>query len=80
MDEKTYTYKAMETSFTQGNLDTRLTAQLFHYSCNDCEWNFTIWDSQQKKEVYQGDLQQTIELILLGQTYKAQLAKEAKSA
>jgi hypothetical protein len=66
-------YKSMDVGFGQGNSEIRLTAQLFAYSNGDSEWQFGIFDSNIRKHVYKGSLQETIELILLGKLYKTQL-------
>jgi hypothetical protein len=48
-----------------------------HFSNDEAVWEIEIWDSVQKKHVYSGNLQETIELILLGKLYKEQLTKSA---
>ena len=64
-------YKSMDIRFSQANLDLAFTAML-----SGNQWNFKVHDhnpNQEYKVVYEGNLQETIELILLGKVLKAQL-------
>ena len=64
-------YKSMDIRFSQANLDLAFTAML-----SGNQWNFKVHDhnpNQEYKVVYEGNLQETIELILLGKVLKAQI-------
>jgi hypothetical protein len=70
-------YKSVDIRFFQEKLDLALTVNL-----SGNEWYFKIHDhtpSQEYKVAFEGNLQQTIELILLGKVLKDQLQKIDKA-
>ena len=74
MEQEKQGYKSMAIGFQQEELDCMLDGKLMYYrSGNKASWIFSIFDTVQKKHIYEGNLQETIELILLGKVLKAQI-------
>ena len=72
-------YKSIGTNYQQEYLGSMLSAHLMFYDhTGKAEWEFSIFDLSCKTHTYKGNLQETVELILLGKLYKEQLEKEAK--
>jgi len=71
MEQEKQGYKSMETRFYQEGLDSVLSGWL-----SGNQWTFKVHDhtpNQEYKVVFEGNLQETIELILLGKVLKAQI-------
>ena len=70
-------YKVQSTTFSQEG-QHRLTGQLFHHKSGDAEWDFCINESGTSEMLWRGNLQELIELVLLGKVYKDVLSEIAK--
>jgi len=55
-----------------------MTINLSPYNAGTDQYRIELFDSEIKEYAYSGNLQETIELILLGKSYKAQLQAEGK--
>jgi len=55
-----------------------MTIDLSPYNAGPDQYLIEIFDSKRKGFIYSGNLQETIELILLGKLHKAQLQAEGK--
>jgi hypothetical protein len=79
-DQEQKIYKNMMVRFYQERLGASMYAELSAY-VGDPQWEFTInnYESGKSIQVYEGNLQQTIELILLGKVLKDQLQKIDKA-
>ena len=74
MEQEKQGYKSMDITFQQEELDCMMEAKLMYYGhSGEARWYFKIFNTMQSKSVYEGNLQETIELILLGKVLKAQI-------
>ena len=79
MAEDKGTYKSLETRFYEEQIGMSLSGDLNAFPGTNPQWEFSIFEHSAREHIYKGSLRDTIELILLGQTYKAQLQKESAS-
>ena len=69
--EDRHNYKSMTTDFYQEDSPCKLSAELRSYGGTyGSMYKFQIWHVEQRKFIYTGNLQETIELILLGKLMK----------
>jgi hypothetical protein len=69
-------YKSIEVSCQQEGLGMMMDVELMNYGekCrNKTEWTIKIFDTVANEHIYRGNLQETIELILLGKVCKEQI-------
>lgn len=72
MENERGNYKVQTTKFSEEN-QCRLSGELFHYGNNTAKWKFTIFSDIGSDILWEGGLQDIVELVLLGKLCKEHL-------